>query len=343
MGGVMARWIRWLLAVAVLLAAVGGGSLAGSALYRRHVLPAAGAGRGSEEEEAFAAASRRFSGVVVWGSNRSGSHEIWRLDLEGGRARLVRLTESPHVDTFPRLSPDGKEILFNRSRKPWVSFRDPDPWDVWIMSADGSGQRQVAEHGFHPSFAADGRSVVFDRRGTVVRRDLATGREETLLDAAGTLGGVVQEPDRNGSSLALTVRGRGRRAFGIYDLESKRFRELRGDSCQIAWWPDGRRLVWVEAKGRGGNRIVWGTPKESSPLIDLPGSRSHEYFPRASRDGRWLVWAATAAGHEHDRADYEIYLWKVGDPWTTALRLTHHTGNDQWPDVRPNGDAGDLS
>jgi hypothetical protein len=68
-------------------------------------------------------------------------------------------------------------------------------------------------------------------------------------------------------------------------------------------------------------------------LMDLPGARSHEYFPKLSNDGGWLVWAASAEGHEHDRADYEIFLWRVGTPWGQAIQLTQHPGNDQWPDL----------
>ena len=60
---------------------------------------------------------------------------------------------------------------------------------------------------------------------------------------------------------------------------------------------------------------------------------SHEYFPRVSNDGRWLVWGAAASGHEHDRADYEIFVWQIGRPVSEAVRLTHHPGNDQWPDI----------
>ena len=45
--------------------------------------------------------------------------------------------------------------------------------------------------------------------------------------------------------------------------------------------------------------------------MDLPGAYSHEYFPRVSNDGRWLVWGAAASGHEHDRADYEIFVWQT--------------------------------
>ena len=45
------------------------------------------------------------------------------------------------------------------------------------------------------------------------------------------------------------------------------------------------------------------------------------------------MWAATQRGHDHDIADYEIYLWEVGAPAESAARLTFHSGNDRWPDI----------
>ena len=42
---------------------------------------------------------------------------------------------------------------------------------------------------------------------------------------------------------------------------------------------------------------------------------------------------ASAGGHEHDVADYEIFLWQVGAPADQVQRLTFHSGNDNWPDI----------
>ncbi|MEP7050467.1 MAG: hypothetical protein ABJB12_08955, partial [Pseudomonadota bacterium] len=55
--------------------------------------------------------------------------------------------------------------------------------------------------------------------------------------------------------------------------------------------------------------------------------------PQLSRDGKWLVWGITQRGHDHDTADYEIYLWEVGSPFDKAVRLTYNSGNDRWPDI----------
>jgi hypothetical protein len=72
---------------------------------------------------------------------------------------------------------------------------------------------------------------------------------------------------------------------------------------------------------------------ERSVLMDVPGAYSHEYFPRVSSDGRWLVWGAAAAGHEHDKADYEMFAWRLGADWSTVIRLTFSKANDQWPEL----------
>lgn len=68
-------------------------------------------------------------------------------------------------------------------------------------------------------------------------------------------------------------------------------------------------------------------------LLDAPAPFSHEYFPALTADGRFLVYAASAGGHEHDTEDFEVFLWRVGDPPEQVSRLTWHTGNDSWPDI----------
>jgi Tol biopolymer transport system component len=106
--------------------------------------------------------------------------------------------------------------------------------------------------------------------------------------------------------------------------------------CQVAWARDRRSVFFVGRGGRQHNALYTLVPGGRAELwLDLPGDLSHEYFPRQSADGRFLVFAASAGGreHEHDAGDYELFLWRVGDPGEKAVRLTHHTGNDSWPDL----------
>ncbi|MDB4982563.1 MAG: hypothetical protein JWM82_3315 [Myxococcales bacterium] len=74
-------------------------------------------------------------------------------------------------------------------------------------------------------------------------------------------------------------------------------------------------------------------------LLDLPGKRSHEFFPRLSSDGKWMVFGAAKGGGLHDAEDFEIYLWEVGTTPKAAVRLTFDAANDRWPDLFVTGAA----
>ena len=131
----------------------------------------------------------------------------------------------------------------------------------------------------------------------------------------------------------LTVRGK-YRSTSLFALPLGTETPVAG-GCQLAFVPGGDSLVLVEKGGRMENRICRTdrAGKNLETLLDAPGYWSHEYFPRISNDGRLLVFGAAREGHEHDTADYEIFLWRIGDPWDRAARVSFHTGNDQWPDV----------
>jgi Tol biopolymer transport system component len=289
------------------------------------------------EQRAVAALAPRLDGRIVWSSNRGGNHDLYRLDLAERAVR--RLTTHPHVDFFARVSPDGRQVVFLRSQRPWVSFREQAAWDVMLMQADGTGETRIVEGGYHPTWTPDGRGIVFNRGRQLLRVDLASRQESVLLDGAREIRGLTEigDAELGPDGRRLTFYGRGAQSgIAVFDLSTRTLVPLTlASACQPTWAPDGRTVVWVEAEGRGGTRVMAGPPDGSGRrvLIDLPGAHSHEYFPRLSGDGRWLIWGAAAQGHEHDRADYEIFVWELGTPPEGAVRLTHHPGNDQWPDL----------
>jgi Tol biopolymer transport system component len=301
----------------------------------------------ARERDAVSSLGRTLDGLIVWSSNRSGNHELYLLDLRGPSVR--QLTRDPRVDFFPRFSPDGRRVLFLRSQREWVSFREEGAWDVMVVNVDGTGEELLARGGYHPTWADQGKAVVFERGQQLWRLDLATRAPRLILDGPREFPGVNEigdfELSHDGRRLAFGLRGRFDGAFGLrgsfsgavtLDLESRRLSVLtREQACQTTWAPDDRQVLWVETGGSGGTRIMAGSPDGSDRRVfmDLPGSYSHEYFPRFSSDERWLIWGAAAEGHEHDRADYEIFVWTIGTPWERAVRLTHHVGNDQWPDL----------
>jgi Tol biopolymer transport system component len=303
------------------------------------------------ERAAVAALAPRLDGLIAWASNRSGHHELYVVDLRTGASR--RLTQSSHASFFARFSPDGTSLVFVRSQPEQVSVRDPTHWDVYLIHVDGTGERRIAEGGYHPTWTSDGSGIIFLRGSRVYRYDLAAGRERLVLDAEQVLPGIEDfgdvELSPDGRRWAFPLRGRFSGVFGlhggfsgaaVYEPEGPHLTLLTQEqACETTWAPDGASVLWMETGGNGGTRVMSGRPDgtDRRVFMDLPGTYSHEYFPKLSNDGRWLVWGAAAEGHEQDQADYEIFVWEIGTPWDQATRLTYHPGNDNWPDlwVRP--------
>ena len=299
------------------------------------------------EKNAMASVGGKAKGQIVWSSSRLGNHDLFVMNTDGSNVHAI--TKGDAVDWFSRFSPDGSRILFTRSKKGWVYERDANAdgkWDIFTVTPDGKEENKVVDNAGWGGWISNDE-IVYVRSTAVFRRKLAGGQETLLLDSTKVPdldGALLQQPElsKDGDFIAITLRG-SKRETGIWDLKKKTWTRT-GEGCQINWTPAGNAIYWVHPTGNGGSRVLHlpvaeGKPTKSDAdldaitLIDIPGRRSHEYFPQLSADGKWLVWAATQRGHDHDIADYEIYLWEVGTPASSAVRLTYHSGNDRWPDI----------
>lgn len=282
----------------------------------------------------------KLNARAVWSLSRTGNHEIYLMILPD--LVTYRLITNDREDYFPRFSPDGSQIVFARSQRPWVSEREAAPWDIFLLSLADGTERQLAKDANSPQWV-DKKHVSFVRHGReVVVLDLENGREQMVypVDGQKVSWESISNPEfspRDRRKLAVTGRG-GVSGDGVFlfDLAknvSQRFGT--GGTCEITWAPSASSLLWMQNWGRQGTRIMSSPllPDKEEVFLDLPGEFSHEYFPRLSRDGRWLVLGVSTGGHEHDLADYEIFLWPVGHPWEKAVRLTVNPANDRWPDI----------
>lgn len=93
---------------------------------------------------------------LYYASFVTGNWEIFRLDLASGNT--VNLTNDPYADQHPRVSPDGRLVVFHTNRD--VQF------EIYVMNADGSNPHNVSndpEDDRYPSWSPDGSSIVWSR------------------------------------------------------------------------------------------------------------------------------------------------------------------------------------
>ena len=327
--------LTWLALMLVALVAGGGWMWRTQMKAGAKEAPGAGTviGMGVHEMAALDEVWGDRSGFIVWSSTMHGQHDLVRFDWPSGQ--LTRLTKDPHVDSTPKISPDGERVAFARSRGEWISFRNLEEWDIWVLNLRTGRERRLAERGAEPCWTGDGKAVVFQRGGReVVQVDLESGAETVLLGEREHViwTGPSVDPVA-GRQVAVTVRGKSR-STSLISIPDGAVTRVAG-GCQLAFVPGGKWMVLVEDGGRMKNQI-WRVDRDGRnrvPLLDMPGYWSHEYFPRVSNEGSLLVFGAAREGHEHDTADYEIFLWRIGEPWEQAARVSFHDGNDQWPDV----------
>jgi dipeptidyl aminopeptidase/acylaminoacyl peptidase len=309
---------------------------------------------GGKERKALESLKGTVTGKIVWSTSRVNSkHDIWIMNADGTDQKP--LTNSPNnVDWFSRFSPDGSTVLFARSKSGWAPENDAETfekWDLWTVAIDGSNGKKVATDAVWGTWRPGGDSIVFARGNKVFIKSLVSGDEKEIFDAEKTFkkGALAQQPEMSpdGRFLAMTLRGT-MRETGIWNFEKKAWNST-GGGCEMDWFPSGTRVYRMnEGQGNGGTEVLQiDLDKDGKPVVrisglsipkklrfmDLPGRRSHEYFPKFDKTGNWMVWSATQYGHEHDIADYEVYLWKIGADKKSAVRLTFHTANDRWPDI----------
>lgn len=150
-------------------------------------------GSGVDWDPDFSAA-----GQVVFGSDQSGSNEIWTKPPTGESVRLTSLRGS-FVYT-PRWSPSGELIAFFAVIDGWTELR--------VMRGDGSQMRTLPTLGVRKgtvAWASDERLLYTERRQgawRVMEVDLGTGRQRAL---PGTDGALVLRRAPDGSVWARAM------------------------------------------------------------------------------------------------------------------------------------------
>jgi Tol biopolymer transport system component len=290
----MSRFGLYPAIVLVVLGSLGGGAAAASG---------APAGRSTQPGR-----------IVYSGKLERGGHAIFVARADGSQA--VGVTSGPE-DISPRWSPDGKRIAFTRRA-------GDDATEIWVVNADGSDARALdREHTYaeHPRWSPDGRWIAYQvqtstyvRSGTrmhttfdlwLVRPD-GSGRRRLAREDGDivndnpvyhvAVGAWAWSPDSR--SIAYVCCGE-LGGIRIVDVATGRDRG-RGRGHDVAWAPDGRRLVVtvdaayeIAGPACGGLWIVARESGKRHRLVRRPASACDEWA-RWSPDGRSIVFIRSA-------------------------------------------------
>ena len=85
---------------------------------------------------------------------------IWRVDLDGPKAKARILVTSTREQNDPVFSPDGRRIVFMSNRS--------GTSEIWLCDSDGGNAQQLTSSGGAltgtPRWSPDGKQIVFDSR-----------------------------------------------------------------------------------------------------------------------------------------------------------------------------------
>ena len=140
----------------------------------------------NENFEFFPSFSRDGQSLVYVSWNDETLGAVRKLELASGREAV--LTQAPGKYLAPRLSPDGKSVVYVKSRGGYLT----SPWfgldtGTYVTAVDGSGTpRRISKDGDSPQFADRNDAVYITRTAVtsevdslrkLVRVDLRTGQE----------------------------------------------------------------------------------------------------------------------------------------------------------------------
>ena len=252
--------------------------------------------------------------------------------LHAGDTAPTQLTETGggFLDD-PAWSADGSQLVYVR----YPYERPPTVWRTRASGGEGTELRTAPVR--RPSWSPDGGSLVaipadeFDAR--LVRIDVETGRDATLVDAPGVEDGPRWSPDGARILFSLLREGGNDEDLYLVDADGSDLTRLTDDPAYEyapAWSPDGSRIAFVRggdlwvmrASGTGARQLTSGL------LVDAP---------TWSPDGRRIAFVVTSGG-VMEADENRRFLWVIDADGSNASRLELDVFLIARPAWRPDGE-----
>jgi Tol biopolymer transport system component len=261
-----------------------------------------------------------FTGLSPWAGPstphsppRSGIGDIYVTSPNGSAPR--RLTKDGHSER-PQWSPDGGKIAFS-------SRRDGNQ-EIYVMSADGSGQTNLTNHpadDSHAAWSPDGTKIAFSSRRNGNQEIYVMGADGSgrtnLTNHPADDSHPAWSPD--GTKIAFTRRPDHRNAdLYVMDADGSQQTNLSnsqgGEAGEAAWSPDGSRIAFVMDTFAGGISVI-NADGSGYGRLTVRG-----WVPAWSPDGRHIAFASFLSGA------WDIHL--VNADTSREANVTRTPGDD---------------
>ena len=289
--------------------------------------------------------------VIIFRASPTGRSDIYIMNDEGKHVRQI--TETPVSEYKPRLSPNGKYIVFGRNLGPTEKNPHAQQFDIFIMDVDGSNERRLTNHpqnDTYPCWSPDGKHIAFtgirDMMPNIHILELTTGNIRQLTkdeDGRAYSSSPSWSPDGRHIVHEQVIGGGGRHIY-ITDIDGKNTRpflqgpqpHLIGDTViskyQPRWSPDGRHILYKESHKRyEPNRVV--RLANHFIVVDKHGRNLKKLdIPKTwwlnaacwAANGAEILFTADLTGWDTppNLRNYNIYRYRLSDDKITQITNT---------------------
>jgi Tol biopolymer transport system component len=243
---------------------------------------------------------------LFFSRERAGLRKLFRKNIVSGEES--QLTFGDYDDIQATCSPDGRTVLFVRSRQPHVKLEPGDVFgvfidgDIWAIDLASNKETRLVENAFNPDYSQDGKRIAFDASWVGPRRiwvvdSQGHNPQQVTSDTSEAVGHVRPRWSPDGTKIVFQNIERTKFDVRIFDLTGGRSIWVTNDAVQDinpVWSPDGQHVYFSSYRGGGIN--LWrvrvsadGTPSSLPQQLTIGAGQDVEIA--ISRDGKRLAFS----------------------------------------------------
>jgi Tol biopolymer transport system component len=248
-----------------------------------------------------------------------------------------RLTFNKTDESSPGWSPDGTQIVFISDRNdahPIACFPTCN-YDLYVMNADGSNQRQLTDTPdieSHPDWSPTGDRITFDAdpdgdgKNAIYVINPDGGEPQPLT--GGNADDCWGDWSLDAASIVFSSNRDGNYELYIMNADGSNVRRLTHtpdlNETFPDWSPDGTQILFFSYPTRGQRQDIYVMDMDGTNIHQLTDSpRIVDEDPIWSPDGTQIVF-------QSDRdSNYELYIMNADG--SDVRRLTNNRAGDYWP------------